>query len=86
MNCCHRPDCPDPHCPGKPDRPPHAAQLHTGNSDGSAAGYSASPQKEPPLNPPIDWPDELRYWALVAAITCVIAGVTALLAGYLINR
>ncbi len=86
MTCCHRPDCPDLHCPGRPDRPPHAAKLHTSNSDNSAAGHRTSNQKPARLYPDIDWFDELRYWALVAATTCAIAGVAALLVGYLIYR
>lgn len=85
-SCCHRPDCADTHCPGRPDRPPRIVALQVANSDGSSPGTSALAHETPPCGLRIDWLDELRYWAVVWAVTAASVGAIALLLGYFIRR
>lgn len=74
--CCHRPDCDDTHCPGRPDRPPHTSVLHSQNSDRSYAGRRNS---DDPADPPSRILETQHYWATVA-LTVVCLGGTALIA------
>lgn len=79
--CCHRADCADLHCPGRPSRP---APLITANSDGS------SPRAPTPGAAPWagwDWIDRLHtplVWALlwVLVVCGSAASVLCLLLAY----
>lgn len=74
--CCHRPHCTDAACPGRADRPPHPAQLHNHNSDGSCPGYDPRQTIQP------DWFDDLLFWLQMAFIAMTAAALFGVAAGY----
>lgn len=86
-HCCHHFQCSNPHCPGRPDRPPHTVPLQTTNSDGSDARAIWAAHVDLARNLTLlDWKDELRFWGLVACFTVAFMALFSLFAGYLASR
>ena len=75
MICCHRPDCPDTHCPGRPHRPPHTSAVQSDNSDGTCPGKPQREPRPPTVEETLACIDRRLHWAMVWALVLAAASL-----------